>query len=193
MDATALSDSEVDRQFKVTASVSLSIVAFAFAVMLLLFPLGETYDDDCGTILQRPVSPCDDRAVHRMWGIVLACFVAAAFCLLAWRFARRRALFASVVLMTVAVVVAGVLLAAPYGEPAATSVGVTFVLHCPGRFSELGGQEHPPPGTEHVCSEAARRRLGLSVVIVILAGASSVAILRRARPRDVTSEVTLEQ
>ena len=176
-----VSDAELDRQATVTGLAGLSVVALVLAVLLLLFPLGTTYDSDCGTILQRPPSPCDDRATHRLWAVIGVAVLAAALCVLAARLARHRGRFVAAALVTIAVIAALILVGAPYAQDARTTAGVTFVLHCPGRFSDSGGQEHPPPGSEDVCSDSADRRLAVAGFLVIFATGGAIVLLRRDR------------
>jgi hypothetical protein len=88
---------------------------------------------------------------------------------------------------TVAAVAALVLVGAPYAVSTQgstqTRVGVPFDLHCPGRFTEYGGYEHPPPGTEHACAREADRRLLVSVGLVGIALVSATLLWRHPRDR----------
>ncbi|MEY2452721.1 MAG: hypothetical protein QOD92_2295 [Acidimicrobiaceae bacterium] len=192
-------ETELERTGRVVGAAILSSVALGVAVVLLLWPLGSIYDSDCGSLLQHPPSQgtCADRAGTRVVAIVMVAIIAAAFFLFALRSSRRKPYIASGGLLTVAVVAALLLIGAPYAVSTTTSLGRSFNLHCPGRFTEYGGYEHPPPGTAHDCGEEANRRLGVSVVIVGLAAVASFALLRRRRhpdgdqsSSDATSEST---
>lgn len=171
--------SELERQWRAVAAGILAFVALGVAVMLLLVPLGSTYDSDCGTILQH--SSCEDRADTRVVLVVIAAVVAAVLCFVAVKSSRRRPRTLVTALGTVAGVVALVVVGAPFAEDATVTGGRSFDLHCPGVFTEYGGYEHPPPGTENVCGTARGRRVAVAGGIVAGAGVAGVLILWRAR------------
>jgi hypothetical protein len=184
-DSWTANESEYDSYFRAEAAGILGFIALVTAVALLLSPLGTTYDSDCGTLLQHPypIATCEDRGHNRLILVAMAAFVALGLAILAVRWSRHRARAFVVVVGIAVLTVGGVVVGAPYGEHATTNAGVSFVLHCPGRFSEYGGQEHPPPGTEHVCSDADSRRAGLAFGVVGVAVLSSAAVILRDRRR----------
>jgi hypothetical protein len=179
-------ESDLERTGRVVGAAILSFVALGIAVVLLLWPLGSIYDSDCGSLLQHPPSQgtCADRASVRTSAIAVVVVVSAAFFALALYSSRRRPYVASGGLLTAAVVAALLLIGAPFAVSTTTSSGQPFDLHCPGRFTEYGGYEHPPPGTAGECGKAANVRLGVSVVIVGVAAVGSIVLVRRRRQLD---------
>jgi hypothetical protein len=180
---------DLERTGRVVGAAVLSFVVLGVAVVLLLFPLGSIYDSDCGTLLQHPPTggECADRAARRTIEIEVAVAIAAAFFLWALLSSRRKASVAAGGLMTVALVAALLLVGAPYAVSTKTSLGRQFDLHCPGRFTEYGGYEHPPAGTEHACGREANRRLAISIGILGAAAAGAIVLLRRATPHPVVN------